>query len=129
MDRIATLQSFFSRFLPSYEENALYSQPTRPAYPYLTYEGVFGRYDPAINASTSCTFSTWYRESGWVNSVNKTKEISRAIPTQGLRLLCDEGVIIITAESDPFGSRMGDDSDDLIKRMVHRIGITFFTTN
>lgn len=129
MDKIAALQNFFMQFLPAYEENAIYSAPTKPSYPYITYEGIFSRYDEAVTASTSCTFSTWYREAGWSNAVAKTAEISHAIPYSGLRIPCDEGIIIITAESNPFGQRMGDDSDDLIKRTVHRIGVTFFTTN
>ena len=129
MDKVATLQSFFNRFLPAYEENAIYSAPTRPAYPYITYEGIFSRYSEEVTAATSVTFSTWYRESGWSNAVHKTMEISQAIPYAGLRLPCDEGVLIIRAESDPFGSRMGDESDDLIKRTVHRISVSFFTTN
>lgn len=129
MDKIAALQNFFMRFLPAYEENAIYSAPTRPEYPYITYEGIFSRYNEDVTASTSITFSTWYRERGWINSENKTAEISRAIPYNGLRVPCDEGVLIIRAESDPFGSRMGDESDDLIKRMVHRINVTFYTTN
>ena len=129
MDKIATLQAFFNQFLPAYEEYAIYSAPTRPAYPYITYEGVFSRYNSDVYASTSCTFSTWYRERSWVHATQKTEEISQAIPEHGLRLPCDEGVVIIRAESDPFGSRMGDESDDLIKRTVHRIAVSFFTTN
>ena len=129
MDKIAALQNFFMQFLPAYEENAIYSAPTRPAYPYITYEGIFSRYNEDVNASTSLTFSTWYRESGWIHSEQKTAEISHAIPYNGLRIRCDEGYLIIRAESDPFGQRMGDESDDLIKRMVHRINVTFYTTN
>lgn len=127
MDKTATLQNFFMQFLPAYEEHAIYSAPTKPSYPYITYEGIFSRFNPKVSASTSCTFSTWYREAGWSNAVAKTAEISHAIPHCGLRIPCDEGVIIITAESDPFGQRMGDESDDLIKRTVHRINVTFFT--
>jgi hypothetical protein len=37
--------------------------------------------------------------------------------------------LIITAADNPFGSRMGDDSDDLIKRTVHTLNISFFTLN
>lgn len=129
MDKIATLQNFFMQFLPAYEEHAIYSAPTKPSYPYITYEGIFSRFNPEVSASTSCTFSTWYREAGWSNAVAKTAEISRAIPHSGLRIPCDEGVVVITAESDPFGQRMGDESDDLIKRTVHRINVTFFTLN
>lgn len=129
MDKIEALQNFFQQFLPAYEENAIYSTSIQPAFPYITYEGIFSRYNEDVTASTSLTFSTWYRERGWVNSQHKTMEISAAIPYNGLRIPCDEGVLIIRAESDPFGQRMGDESDDLIKRMVHRINVAFYTTN
>jgi len=129
MDKIAAIQNFFSQFLPAYEENAIYSAPTKPAFPYITYEGIFSRYDEEPYASTAMTFSTWYREASWKNAVEKTKEISSAIPYRGLRILCDDGVLVIDAASNPFGTRMGDDSDDLIKRTVHTLNITFFTLN
>lgn len=129
MDKIAAIQSFLSQFLPAYEENAIYSAPTKPAFPYITYEGIFSRYDEEPYASTTMTFSTWYREASWKNAVAKTKEISSSIPYRGLRIPCDDGILIIDAASNPFGSRMGDDSDDLIKRTVHTLNITFFTLN
>lgn len=123
MDKIATIQSFFSQFLPAYEENALPSQPERPAYPYITYEGIDSDFDEGL---LPMTFSTWYREFSWVNAVLMTKQISRAIPSQGLLLPCDEGNILIY-KSRPFAQRMGDDSDDLIKRTVFTLEIRFFT--
>lgn len=129
MDKIAAIQNFFMQFLPAYEENAIYSAPTKPKFPYITYEGIFSRFDEEPNASTTMTFSTWYREATWANAVKKTSDISAAIPYNGKRILCDDGVLVITAASNPFGSRMGDPSDDLIKRTVHTLNITFFTLN
>ncbi|WP_303834732.1 hypothetical protein [Ruminococcus flavefaciens] len=125
MDKIATIQSFFSQFLPAYEENALPSQPERPAYPYITYEGIF---DDFGETDTSMTFSTWYREFSWVNSVLMTNRISKGIPRPGLMLPCDEGYVLIM-KSSPFGTRMGDDSDDLIKRTVFNITVRFYTND
>ena len=126
MDKITAIQTFFSQFLTSYEENAIFSQKAKPAFPYITYEGVddsFGEYD------TSITFSTWYREASWVNSVNKTKEISKSIPRPGYVIPCDDGYVLIMKGSAPFGTRMGDDSDDLIKRTVFNINIRFYTND
>lgn len=126
MNKIAAIQSFFSQFLPAYEENAIYSQKAQPTFPYITYEGVddsFGDLD------TQITFSTWYREGSWVNAVNKASEISRAIPRPGLMLPCDEGYVLIRKGSSPFGQRMGDDSDDLIKRTVFKLNIRFYTND
>ena len=125
MDKIAAIQSFFSQFLTAYEENAIFSQKNRPAFPYITYEGIF---DDFGETDTSMTFSTWYRDSSWVNSVLKTNQISKAIPRPGLVLPCDEGYVLIMKAS-PFGTRMGDDSDDLVKRTLFNITVRFYTND
>lgn len=125
MDKLATLQSFFSSFgLTAYEESAIFSQKTKPEFPYITYEGIDDSFNEGLN---SITFSTWYRNASWVNSVNMTKLISRSIPSTGLMLRCDEGSILIYKGSNPFGRRMGDDSDDLIKRTVFNLDVRFYT--
>lgn len=125
MDKIAAIQSFFSSFLTSYEENAIYSQNERPAYPYITYEGVF---DDFGETDTPLTFSTWYREASWVNSVRMSLRISKAIPRPGYMIPCDEGYVLIM-KTKPFGQRMGDDSDDLIKRTVFNLMVRFYTND
>lgn len=125
MDKIAAIQTFFSQFLTSYEENAIFSQNAKPAFPYITYEGIF---DDFGEADTSMTFSTWYREGSWVNSVSMTNRISKAIPRPGLVLPCDEGYVLIMKAS-PFGTRMGDDSDDLIKRTLFNITVRYYTND
>ena len=127
MTKNEEIQSFFSSFLPSYEENALFSQPGRPAFPYLTYEGLYFEYDEDINASTSLSFSTWYREAGNIHIFEMTERIARSIPRTGKRIRVDGGYIVIYKESSPFGELMGDDSDDTVKRMVHRINVVSYT--
>lgn len=129
MDKIAAIQSFLSQFLPAYEENAIYSAPTKPAFPYITYEGIFSRYNEDPYATTYMTVTTWYREAGRVNSIRKTAEMSAAIPQNGVRIPVDDGVIVIAAASDPFGSPEPEPSDDLVKKMVHTLSVTFFTLN
>lgn len=123
MDKIATLQSFFMNFLTAYEENAIYNQPVNPPFPYITYQGIDDSFNEGLNF---LSFSTWYREASWVNAVNMTKRISQAIPSQGLMLKCDEGHILIY-KSSPFAQRMGDESDDLIKRTLFNLEVRFYT--
>lgn len=125
MDKIAAIQSFFSSFLPSYEEHSIFSQPERPAFPYITYEGVF---DDFGENDTPLTFSTWYREASWVNSVRMSLRISKAIPRPGYMIPCDEGYVLIIKTS-PFGQRMGDDSDDSVKRTVFNLIVRFYTND
>ena len=128
MDKNAALQSFFSQFLPSYNEIAIYSMKNLPVYPYITYEGFYAEYDDDINATTNINFSTWYREAGLTNIYKMTDRIAKAIPRSGLRIPVDNGYIIIKKASSPFGSLMGEETDDLVKRMLHSISITTFTT-
>lgn len=125
MDRIQALQAFLNSFLPAYEENAIYSAPIQPKMPYLTYEGLYGLYDSDITASTSVTFQTWFREVSPKNAYKMTERISKAIGGKK-RLDFDDGYMFIKKESSPFGTLMGDDADDVVKRMVHRINITVF---
>lgn len=125
MDKTAAIQSFLSQFLPAYEENSIPSQPARPAYPYITYEGIDNNFNEGLYPMT---FTTWYRELSWVNAVTMTRRISRAIPSTGLMLQCDDGhVLVYKADSIPFAQRMGDDSDDLIKKTVFSLDVRFYT--
>lgn len=128
MDRIQALQAFFNSFLPAYEENAIYSAQIQPKMPYLTYEGLYGLYDSDVTASTTVTFQTWFREVSPENAYKMTERISKAIGSKK-RLDFDDGYMFIKKASSPFGSLMGDDADDVVKRMVHTLGITFFTKN
>ena len=127
MDKIAALQSFFSSFLPAYEEHSIFSQPERPAYPYITYEGFYSEFDEDINASTTISFSTWYREAGNIHIYQMTDSIARSIPRTGKRIKVDNGYIVIFKESSPFGELVSDDSDDTVKRMIHSIRVMTFT--
>lgn len=124
MDKLAALQTFLNGFLPAYEENSIYSLKNPPAFPYLTYEGIDSSFEEGL---CSMSFSTWYREASWVNSVQMAKRISKAIPSTGLMLHCDDGGVLIYKGTSPFAHRMGDDSDDLIKRTVFSLDIRFYT--
>lgn len=125
MDKYAAVQSFLNSFLPAYEENSIFSAPVRPSYPYITYEGIedsFGENDTAM------TFSTWYREYSWSNAVSKTRDISAVIGREGKMLECDDGYVLIMRGS-PFSTRMGDESDDLIKRTFFNLTVRFYTND
>jgi hypothetical protein len=72
------------------------------------------------------TVNTWYRESSWYNAVQKSKEIAETIGRSGKILTCDEGYVLVMRGS-PFSTRMGDDSDDLIKRTMFNFTVRFYT--
>ena len=125
MNKYAAVQSFLNSFLPAYEENAIFSAPVAPSYPYITYESIV---DSFGETDTAMTFSTWYKEYSWSKSVSKTRDISAVIGREGKMLECDEGYVLIMRGS-PFSTRMGDESDDLIKRTFFNLTVRFYTND
>lgn len=125
MDKIAAIQTFLNTFLPAYEENSIFSAPVKPSYPYITYEGIE---DSFTETDTAMTFSTWYREYSWNAAVTKTKQISALLGREGKMLQCDDGYVLIMRGS-PFSQRMGDESDDLIKRTFFNLTVRFYTND
>lgn len=129
MTKTGALYKFFSSFgLPAYEENSVYAmaeQGNAPTFPYLTYEvktDAYGESDVFI------TFSLWYRSTSW-NAINaKSDEIAAAIGRVGKFADYDNGSILIM-RSSPWGQSMGDDSDDMIKRIVHNLKLRYYSNN
>lgn len=126
MTKAAALYSFFSSFgIPAYEENSIYSMKNAPAFPYLTYEiqtDSFSEYDAALS------FSLWYSSESWVSANAKSAEISAYIGSGGKVIPCDGGYILIQ-RAHPFAQNMGDDSDDMIKRITHNISVRYYTND
>lgn len=126
MTKAAAIYQFWSSFgLDAYEENAIYSMLEKPQFPYITYElntDSFGDNDIALSASL------WYHSHKWVNANAKAEEISAEIGRGGKFVQCDNGYIWIKRRS-PFSQAMGDDSDDMIKRILISISVEFLTEN
>lgn len=125
MTKAAAIYQFWSLFeLPAYEENSIYSLDEKPAFPYITYELNTDSFDSDVVLSASL----WYRSSSWVNANAKAEEISAEIGRGGKLVSCDNGYIWIKRRS-PFSQAMGDDSDDMIKRILISISVEFLTEN
>ena len=124
MTKEAALYNFWSSFaLPAYEENSV-GLEAPPAYPYITYEintDSFGN-------SLMLTASLWYRSTSWNAANAKKREISEFIGMGGVTAPIDGGHIWIQRGS-PFAQNMGDDTDDMIKRVLLNIQVEFFTEN
>lgn len=122
MNKVQALHSFWSSFgLTAYEENSV---PDNATFPYITYQVNIGEFD----RSTSMVASLWYRESTWKNAVDKSDEVFKRIGKGGLIYPCSDGVLWIS-RGVPFAQQMGDDSDDLIKRVVFTIIVEYVTTD
>lgn len=129
MTKAAALYSFFSGFgIPAYEENTVHDMANKglaPDYPYLTYEvktDFFGESD------VFTTFSLWYRSETWTAINAKSAEISAAIGRIGKFVDFDGGSILIM-RSQPWAQNMGDDSDDLVKRIAHNLKLRYYSNN
>lgn len=128
MTKAAAIQAFFSRFLPAYEENSVYSMDEPPEMPYLTYQLTTGAFNPNSNGA-AIAISLWYRSERWVEINAKTEEISKAIGRHGVTLRCDGGGILIRRNDTNFAQSMGDPSDDHVKRKYINLTIEYFTND
>lgn len=126
MTKAAALYQFWASFgIDAYEENSVYAMGEKPSFPYITYElntDSFG--DSGIPLSASL----WYRSTSWVQANAKAEEISAEIGRGGKFIPCDDGYIWIKRRS-PFSQAMGDDSDDMIKRILISVSVEFITEN
>lgn len=118
MNKIQTLHAFWSGFgLKAYDETSV---PDNAKLPYITYEvssDEFGA--PRLQSA-----SLWYRSSSWTEITEKEQEIADFI-TRGGRMLAYDGGAMWIQKASPWAQRMGDSSDDSIRRIVLNIYIEF----
>ena len=118
MNKMQTLHSFWSGFkLKAYDENSV---PDDAQLPYLTYESVsdsFGNSVPQV-------VNLWYRSSSWSDVVAKEQEISDFI-TRGGRMVSYDGGAMWIQKASPWAQRLGDESDEMIRRIVLNVSIEF----
>lgn len=126
MNKIQALHSFWSRFeIPAYDENSVPIAEERirlhgSAFPYITYEVITDEFGNKIASSASL----WYRSSSWSEITTKEQEISAYITRGGRMIPYNDGAIWIS-KSTPWAQRMGDDSDDQIRRIILNVEIEF----
>ena len=122
MTKAAAIYQFWSGFgLTAYEENTV---PTDADFPYLTYQLVTDSFGREI----MLTASIWYRSESWTAINAKTEEISQKISRGGKIISCDGGAIWLK-RGQPFAQSMGDESDDLIKRIYINVIAEYLTIN
>ena len=123
MTKAAAIYEFWAGFgLPAFEENSVPSGKDSPEFPYITYQLI----TDSFGADVAMTASLWYRDSSWVRANAKADEISEAIGYGGDVILYDAGSIWIK-RGQPFAQRMGDASDQMIKRIIINIAAEYFS--
>ena len=118
MNALQTLQAFWESFdIPAYDEDTV---PDRATLPYITYEAS----NDFFEAEVAQTANIYYRSTSWAAVTAKEQEIAEKITRGGIYLKCDEGAIWIK-RATPWAQRMGDQSDDMIRRIVLNYTVEF----
>lgn len=127
MNKIQTLNAFWNSFgLKAYDETSIPNtiddkgNEVKLEPPYITYETS----DDDFGHVLMRTASIWYRSSSWEEPMAKAQEIADFI-TRGGRMLGYDGGSMWIQKSTPWAQRMGDPSDDMIRRIVLNVSIEF----
>jgi len=118
MNKIQALNAFWNGFkLKAYDETSV---PDGAELPYITYEVS----SDDFGGTLAQTASLWYRSSSWSEITAKEQEIADFITRGGRMIKYDQGAMWIT-KGTPWAQRMGDPSDELIRRIVLNIQLEF----
>lgn len=117
-DKWTALHTFFNSFgITAYDENTV---PEEASFPYMTYEAAISDFD---NFKVPITASLWYLSNSWEGVSQKAEEISNAIGG-GYGVRYTGGRLWITKEN-PFAQRMGEPSNEMVRRIVLQLGAEF----
>ena len=123
MNKEQAWHSFWAGFtysgssIPAYDET---STPDDASMPRITYEGASDNFGEQIASSAS----VWTRSSSWAEAEAIKKQIEDAITRGGVMIRTDTGAIWLK-RGRPFSQRLGDPSDDLIRRIVINLEVEF----
>jgi hypothetical protein len=118
MTKQGAVYDFYSKFgIDCYEENSV---PHDATFPYLTYDISVGGFDTKVATNVNL----WYRETTWKNANAKENEIYNYLGIGGVYVTYDDGAIWFN-RGEPFSNHLGDDSDDMIKRILINITLEY----
>ena len=119
MDKSQAIHYFWSQYgLTAYDENAV---PDGAQMPYITYSVI----TDSMEYIALLTGSVWYRETSWENASKKADEISASLK-DGKVIGIDTGYAYLY-RGTPFAQRMGDEADDMVKRIYFNVNCEFLT--
>ena len=121
MDKSQALNSFWNGFeWPAYQE---YSVPDDVEFPYITYSESFDSLGNVLILNASL----WDRSSSWKSVTIKSEEIAKKVGEYGHHVIkLDQGYLWLV-KGNPFAQKMGDSSDEQIKRIFLNILGEFLT--
>lgn len=118
MNNVQALHSFWSSFgLKAYDETSV---PDDATLPYLTYEVAVDGFGNVNMLSASL----WYRSTSWAEISEKEQFISDFIGRGG-RMISYEGGSMWLQRGSPWAQRLGDPSDDMIRRIILNYTVEF----
>lgn len=126
MNALQALQAFWSDFdIPAFDENVVPTKEERieyygAAFPYITYEAS----SDFFGVEVAQTANIYYRSTSWAAITEKEQEIASRISRGGLFIACDNGALWIK-RATPWAQRMGDQTDDMIRRIVLNYTVEF----
>lgn len=125
MDKLKAYHAFWNSFgIPAYNETSVPDQDEsgRPVkdIPHITYEASEDDFDHTL----VLTASIWYYSTSWIESVSKSNEIRYAIGRGGTMIHYEGGAFWIK-RGTPWAQRLGDDSDNSIRRTLLNVEVEF----
>lgn len=106
----------------AYDELSVPTGKNKPELPYITYEVKTDDYGSEV----ALTASVWTRSTSWATAEKKADEIEEYI-SRGGRIIGNGSTNAWIKRSTPFRFRMGDDTDNSIKRIVINYTAEFFS--
>lgn len=121
MDKAQALHSFWSSFgLPAYDQLTV---PDDAKMPYITYEVATDSFDSTVYL----TASIWYNNFSWKEVTEKSEQIAKVIydlHPSGIKI---DGGRLLIFKGSPFATRMNDENDKMVRRIILNIMAEFLT--
>lgn len=126
MNKSKILYDLWSSFgIPAYDETTVPAGKDKPDFPYLTYEVATDDFGGEV--ALSC--SLWYKsEVSWMAIESKADEIEAKISRGGIIVGSGPNKAWIRRGS-PFRQRMGDETDDTIRRILINVTAEFLSAD
>lgn len=126
MNKAQVIYSFWSQFAyPAYDENTVPIGDDAPRFPYVTYNYKSGEFGDNGN-SFALSGSLWDRSTSWARMEELARQIAITI-RDSRPIECEDGYVWIR-QGTPFMERMGDPTDDMIRRIRINLDVKFITT-
>ena len=114
MNKARLLYELWSGFgWNAYDELSVPTGKNKPELPYITYEVKTDDYGSEV----ALTASVWTRSTSWATADKKADEIEEYI-SRGGRIIGNGSTNVWIKRGTPFRFRMGDNTDNSIKRIV-----------